>query len=122
MNTLRQLSEAVNLSLVERPTRVITLVSAIRSALRARHRQYEVRAHLSEQKRAQEERSRLLDEAIDARQQAEAANLAKDIFLATLSHELRTPLTAVLGWTAILRTGSDRAERPFTKPTDTGPP
>jgi signal transduction histidine kinase/CheY-like chemotaxis protein len=105
INTLRLLSQAVNLSLVERPTRVITLVSAIRSALRARHRQYEVRAHLCEQKRAQEERSRLLEEAIDARQQAEAANLAKDIFLATLSHELRTPLTAVLGWTAILRRG-----------------
>ena len=31
-----------------------------------------------------------------ARAEAEAANLAKDRFLATLSHELRTPLTPVL--------------------------
>ncbi|HEY0084235.1 MAG TPA: ATP-binding protein, partial [Pyrinomonadaceae bacterium] len=43
---------------------------------------------------------------VRARQEAEAANLLKDEFLATLSHELRTPLTAVLGWVRMLRGGS----------------
>jgi signal transduction histidine kinase/ActR/RegA family two-component response regulator len=47
------------------------------------------------QKRAALERVRMLREQA-ARAEAEATNLAKDRFLATLSHELRTPLTPVL--------------------------
>jgi len=46
-----------------------------------------------------------------SRTEAEAANRAKDAFLATVSHELRRPLTAMLGWTRMLReeTAVDRA-------------
>jgi PAS domain S-box-containing protein len=37
--------------------------------------------------------------------QEQAANRAKDEFLATLSHELRTPMTAILGWVRMIRMG-----------------
>jgi signal transduction histidine kinase len=87
-----------NVMLLERPVRVATLVTAIRSALRARFRQYEIRDHLTE-------RETLLASERRAREEAEQANRAKSEFLAVMSHELRTPLNAIGGYAELIELG-----------------
>lgn len=57
--------------------------------------------------RLKAERENWLESEQQARAIAEAANHAKDEFVATLSHELRTPLAAVLGWASLLRKNKD---------------
>ncbi len=48
------------------------------------------------------ERKKLEDATRDARELAEAANIAKSEFLANMSHEIRTPMNAVIGLANIL--------------------
>ena len=71
-----------NVTLLERPVRVTALESAVRSALRARERQYQIREQLRER---------------------ELADRRKDEFLATLAHELRNPLAPIRNAVALLR-------------------
>jgi two-component system, sensor histidine kinase len=70
-----------NVTILDRPTRVANLMSAVRSALRARLRQYQIREYLADQKQTHE-----LLRANDQR---------KDEFLAMLAHELRNPLAPI---------------------------
>jgi signal transduction histidine kinase/ActR/RegA family two-component response regulator len=78
---LEELIPLGNATILERPVRLSTLVSAVKAALRARRRQYEVRDLLG--------------------RQAEA-DRRKDEFLAMLGHELRNPLAAIRNALSVL--------------------
>jgi signal transduction histidine kinase len=78
----RGIDEVPNLTLLERPLRIATLLSAVRSALASRERQYQIRGHL---------------EAL------RDADRRKDEFLATLAHELRNPLAPIRNGVDLLR-------------------
>ena len=95
---LEEIAAHANVTLLERPVRVATIVTVLRSALRARRRQYDVRSHLTERKV-------ILERERAARHQAEEANHAKSEFLAMMSHELRTPLNAIGGYAQLIEMG-----------------
>jgi signal transduction histidine kinase/ActR/RegA family two-component response regulator len=82
---LNLLGQRANIIVLERPINISVVTGAVRSALRARRRQYQTKNLLVE---------------------LEEADRQKDLFLATLSHELRTPLNGILGWAGILRSGN----------------
>jgi two-component system, chemotaxis family, CheB/CheR fusion protein len=58
---------------------------------------------ITQEKQLEAERTELLAQEQSARNDAEAANRAKDEFLSILSHELRNPLNSLLGWTHLLQ-------------------
>ena len=81
-----------NVTLLERPVRAAALASAVRSALRARERQYQTRAHLEER---------------------EEADRRKDEFLAMLAHELRNPLAPIRNSVHLMRLATGRGDAPM---------
>lgn len=93
---------SLNITLVERPVRIRSLISVINTALRSRRRQYEVRDHLAERKESEEmlrSSEKQTAEALQAARRAESelreSDRKKDDFIALLAHELRNPLAPV---------------------------
>ncbi len=70
-----------------------------RRVIRARKEVAEQHAMIRDQVRIIE---RALQAALDANEDAKAADASKSAFLANMSHELRTPLNAILGYSEIL--------------------
>ncbi|WP_141733241.1 ATP-binding protein [Oligoflexus tunisiensis] len=97
---IRAIDELRNVTLLDRPVRLITLLSVVRGALKTRMRQYEMRDLLEKYKKKSDD--------------AEAANRAKSYFLANMSHEIRTPLNSIMGFGDLLldpcTTDEDREE------------
>ena len=88
---LPELRALTKFTVLERPVRMRTLLSAVRSALRARTRQYQTRAMMEELRRSVQ---------------------ARDQFLAMLGHELRNPIAAVLTASELMeRSGGEAFSR-----------
>jgi signal transduction histidine kinase/PleD family two-component response regulator len=66
---------------------------------------------VTRRREAEAARERAMRTAEAARAEAEAANRAKDEFLATVSHELRSPLQGIMGWLSLLKQGRLDATR-----------
>jgi signal transduction histidine kinase/CheY-like chemotaxis protein len=83
-----------NVTLLERPLRMATLLSAVRTAVRARERQYQIRSYVEERERSAEALA--------------IADQRKDEFLAMLGHELRNPLAPLVTGLELLRMNATR--------------
>jgi signal transduction histidine kinase len=86
------LGSRANVTLLEKPMRAITLISVVKTALRARNHQYEVRGLLEQQEAVVRQRTAKLQETIGE----------LEAFSYSISHDMRAPLRAMQGYAEAL--------------------
>ena len=104
--------ETVRVTKDRRSLNVSLTVSPLRDATGRVVGASKIARDITQRRRLEDERDRLLVSEQQARVAAEASNRAKDQLLATVSHELRTPLNSITGWARLLQSGDlDEAAR-----------
>lgn len=93
-----------NLTVLDRPTSTRVMVSAVRTALRGRRWQYQIRDQI--------------DSLLRADRSLRQADQRKDEFLATLAHELRNPLAPIRTGLQLLGTNPPQDTTQYRSVTD----
>ncbi len=99
------LGQRANVTVLERPAALATLLNAVQVGLRARRRQYEIRELLIARAEAEaaERASRIL---------SEEAVRTRDEFLASVAHDLKNPLGAIKGYAQLLQRRAAKFDGP----------
>lgn len=96
LRSFERLRSLGNVTLLERPVRTVTLVSAVQAALRARSRQHETRAYIAERVQAEEV---LAEQA----HQLAVSNADLQQFAYVTSHDLQEPLRTIHAYSQLLQ-------------------